>query len=1053
MFYNINYMKEKILKNKIVDEESQYEKEMQIKADENLAKIKNLEDKTKKDEQGKIDTETENKELEEMIEEEDEEEIIAPYKKRERVKTVLDRKEKVVRKKIIQPDEDFSDELNNYQKEREGEKEKKADELAGRVVDKIIENSKIKTEKEKKIHEELKEHRKKVLARYEEVKKRQEEIAPLVGDSKNKNLAEEYDELIKESLSLEKEIHQTKEIGEHTISLPDEPTKKENKIIKKKETKNKEVVPEKNIEKKDVKVVKENKEIKEKEKSVEENKKEADEKRIMGLELEMKLEDAREKYVREYDKCKKEADKERLIDKTRNAVFNILAGVKNLFSKKKIEYKKEVKVEDYFKKETIEAKKAYDKARVEKGNFMYDTRRAELEKAGLKGKDLENALINYKATEILSQTIIEERQKIIDMKAEKMPIKIALWKRLVDGYMKIEPRWKKVALSTLLFLPLSAAGAVGAGAIASYGVVGLAGLAGVKFTASMLIGAGVGHLAKGIDWAKKGADLKFKEKQDQERSRLTDEFSTGKLSVEEYEKGIGLIENEEKKRARNRTLLKFGVGGALALAAGYGSYTAMGYGVEHLGGAHAIDATSGADMNHSHITSGPRPPLTSAGHNPETGFKIKYPFPIKEGLPHPNIEVSVLPGKGAISTLRELQNSLKVEYGNDLNHAPASVRHILETDPHKLAQEYGMYEPGQDAESALIKPGASFRVDGHGNVNYHEVGVKNDLVLEKGIDTKGLHSYEGKMIDTDHPVTKESFAPPEQVDPVTGEPINGVVEPDNINIDDNQFKAPVQVNPDTAPQVIPEEKPISFKHFDFKNEDHILSIDGKGGSLKMQFLYDENGKIIDVDVAGRTSNIGPNPYILEGELEKLEKFNRLDADVDILKMTSEARFLDLLPKDTLEYKFLSGEVANMQKGIIDNYGNVLNPDRIVEASSINVPLEEVTRPNILSPEMEIATKEIYINNIKHLFPNEKSIGLWDTIKNDVSVEKIMELSKENGLAEEFKPLLSYIEKLTKVSGLTPTLETPITNAESIPHFMIRAEETIAKMGRLDEIKL
>ncbi|MFA7000356.1 MAG: hypothetical protein WC241_04570 [Candidatus Paceibacterota bacterium] len=790
----------------------------------------------------------------------------------------------------------------------------------------------------------------------------------------------------------------------------------------------------------------------------------------LETELDKKIEATREKYVEEYKKCKKEADKERLIDKTRNSVFNILAGAKNLFSKHKIEYKKSIKVEDYFTKEMTDAKKEYNQARIEMGETMYNQKKAELEKAGLTGEDLETALTQYKATEILAKTIIDERQKIIDAKAEGAPIKPALWKRLIDGYMSIKPKWKRVALSTIIFLPISAMGAVGAGAIASYGVYGLAGLAGVKFGASMAIGAGVGHLAKGIDWAKKGADLKFKENQDQEKLRLENEFATGKIDVEEYEKEIELIENEEKKRARNRMLLKAGTGGLLALAAGYGSYTAMGLGVEHMGNSvhSGVDAITGPDISHTptgtaihtgtpSISDHPRPPLASAGTNPEAGFKIKYPFPIKtpeadnlppgthgvlklhENIVHTNVEATALHGKGAIATLRELQHNLKVEYGNDLDNAPASVKHILNTDAHKLAEEYGMYKPGQDAESAFIKSGSSFKVDANGNVTYHEVGVKTDINLEKGTDIKVNTQYAGKMFDSDHsgietnpdntPTTlPDQYKLPPQVNPVTGEPENVIID-----------KPHTEIPPITK-----------LENLKFKNPLHTISIEKND----IEFKYDANHNLIDIE----HSTHGPasvTDYHIRNEVElsKLDGMESFEARVKIDELGLETELLKQIPPNTYEYKFLLEHIIKSQGEIIKEYGNVLNLEKLDSMYPHTggvIPLEAKT--NILSPETATALKQTYIRNIEHLFPDKK-IEFWREIKDSYSVEKLMHINKEGGLADVYKPLASHIAKLEEISGLKPVLETAITKAESIPSFIIRAEEAIAKMGKLDEIKL
>ncbi|MCX6753567.1 MAG: hypothetical protein NTV03_00730, partial [Candidatus Nomurabacteria bacterium] len=650
--------------------------------------------------------------------------------------------------------------------------------------------------------------------------------------------------------------------------------------------------------------------------------------------------------------------------------------------------------------------------------------------------------INYKATEILAKTIIEERQKLIDMKADGSPIKPALWKRLIDGYMSIKPRWKRVALSTMIFLPASAMGAIGAGAIASYGVVGLAGLAGVKFGASMAIGAGVGQLAKGIDWAKKGSDLKFKEKQVEDKQKLKEKFSEGKIDLNQYEKQLAIYEEEERKRNRNRTITKGVVGGALAIAAGFVAYDAMGHGVEHLKGIHnSVDAVTGPDVS-NHL------------NTPNI-------------IEHANVEATADHGQGAISTLRELQHNLKIEYGNDLNNAPVSVKHILNTDAHKLAQEYGMYKPGQDAESAFIKSGSSFRVDSHGNLTYHAVGIKNDLILERGTDIKASSLYEGKMSDTDHSGVKESFKAPEQVDMETGRPIITHGEGDTIKVEGDQFKAPEQVDMETGKPIVPNNtdlnnskidlipkgNSVKFENFNFGNGDHILSLNENGSSLRMQFIYDNHGKIIDVDAVGNTYNTGSNPYTLEGELEKLEKYKRLDADVDIMKMTSNARFLDKLPHNTHEYRFLSEKVAGMQKEIIDNYGNVINPDKLINSPSINISTENLNVDNNLTPEILEKVHTTLNENVKHLFPNEKSMELWNNAKNNVSAERFMELNKGGEVLDSYKPLFSYMDKLEKISGATPIGETLLHKAESMPDYILRATKIIAEKGELDKIKL
>lgn len=473
---------------------------------------------------------------------------------------------------------------------------------------------------------------------------------------------------------------------------------------------------------------------------------------VQRAELEKKVEETRTKYLAEYKKCKNEADRQKLIAKTKNSIFNIF---------KSSEKKEKVRLADFYTKEFNDSKKEYDETRKKLGDVMYDQKRAELEKAGLTGSDLEKAVEEYSKAEIIAKTIVEEAQKVIDAKAEKP----ALFKKLLDGYSKM-PRWQKIAISTAIFTAAAGLGVVSGGVLAGYG---LGAVAGGKVLKSVGMGMLVGHTSKAIDWVKKGSDLQFIKTQYYKKEDLKDKYSKGEIGQEEYEAGMDVIEKADKSRARNRTMIKMSVGIALAGTAGHYAYDAMGNGIshaEHLSSLHNInnikvDGVTGPDVLNHPIT----PPFAAPTHI--------------------SIEATADHGQGAISTLRELQNNLKVEYGDHLENAPASVKHILSTDPHKLAEEYGMYKPGADAESAFIKSGSSFKVDGAGNVTYHEVGGQ-DITLEKGTDVKVNTMYEGKMSDTDHSGLGEENI----VSTDTGVPASDLI--------DDKYKLPPQVDPITG---------------------------------------------------------------------------------------------------------------------------------------------------------------------------------------------------------------------------------------------------------------
>jgi hypothetical protein len=105
-----------------------------------------------------------------------------------------------------------------------------------------------------------------------------------------------------------------------------------------------------------------------------------------------------------------------------------------------------------------------------------------------------------------------------------------------------------------------------------------------------------------------------------------------------------------------------------------------------------------------------------------------------------NVEVVAHHGQGVINTFHDLQNNLRAEYP-DVNSAPESVKHILSTSDTDLAKEYGVYRPGEEAESAKIFTGDKLILNKEtgGIVFKHIRGGEH--ILQKGV------KYLGEMFD------------------------------------------------------------------------------------------------------------------------------------------------------------------------------------------------------------------------------------------------------------------------------------------------------------------
>ncbi|MEI6660376.1 MAG: hypothetical protein WCK91_03060, partial [bacterium] len=138
-----------------------------------------------------------------------------------------------------------------------------------------------------------------------------------------------------------------------------------------------------------------------------------------------------------------------------------------------------------------EFKKEYDIARVGFGNKMLEEKKSELIDSGLSGEALEKAIVEFKATEVLQTLIIDERQKIIDARAEKADAENkekGFMRNMLDktlkGYLTMKPAWKKRAISiAITMIPAAVAAGISAPAIISLG-----GLALVKIGRSMAVG-------------------------------------------------------------------------------------------------------------------------------------------------------------------------------------------------------------------------------------------------------------------------------------------------------------------------------------------------------------------------------------------------------------------------------------------------------------------------------------------------------------------------------------------------------------------------------------
>ncbi len=518
--------------------------------------------------------------------------------------------------------------------------------------------------------------------------------------------------------------------------------------------------------------------------------KEAEEKKVADKEgkledpLGLKLDKAREIYAEKY--------KEFLADrKKKTNIF--VRGFRWAFGSKA----KDSEIPENLKK--LEAE--YDKTAAEFGQQMYADKKTELTGSKMSAVEQTIELKRYKQNDVFTKIIVEEQSKLNALKAENLPPKEkGIWKKSLDWFVK-QPRWKKIAITTVLSTGIIAAILPGTVAVAG-GVAAYAGTRFVRGFAGSIIGQSA---AKAYDWLFKEKSLEKRVLAEKELSEIFAEESFD-TSLAKSKKEYAEILERERKAKRERLITKimitvaagglasYGVGGILntddlspeqALASGAGETPA--------------GATPGVHPPES-VTPPPTTPVSpySPGQIVEKGdgFQIvkepgTYPVPETPAVapdqaqnPETTPTVEYTPStpssvefssKGAIQTILDMREKIHQDYP-DLSKAPHSVQEFMHGSATEQSIKLGMFDPNNPngAESAMLWKGSTLDFDEHGNLSYHDIktGETHELIHEQG-DAETVQKYGGKMFDSDH--SAETTAPE--------------------TLDDTGSRAPVQVNP------------------------------------------------------------------------------------------------------------------------------------------------------------------------------------------------------------------------------------------------------------------
>ena len=388
----------------------------------------------------------------------------------------------------------------------------------------------------------------------------------------------------------------------------------------------------------------------------------------------------------------------------------------------------------------------YDKALFEYGNDLYKQESERLSTLSGDPASIESQLKKYKSENIFKEVVIDEAQKLSDSKVEALPRKerSAIYKFFA---------WYN-SLNTFQKRALSIGAVTGIGfAIISASSVGVAGAgmwAGTKVLRSVtgaFAGEGaayaVGRLAKGEADHARETGIDSAKSVIENLSWNNEAFEQAKLQYQKtLEEHTRRTNNIRKKQMWTKIL----VGGATSFSL---SYT---HAFENTGLGNNLDnaraSVSPEEVANNDTLKSTHEALRGAQGNVKTldGIIIED-APVTPELKVGAVSIPVSEN-GAIATVAELKSKLVEQFGGDLSKAPANVQHIINTNETQLAKDWGLFNPNQPDESAMMLKGSTLDFNKDGSVTLHEIrrdGSLHDTMLSG----EGAKTYGGEMFNSD----------------------------------------------------------------------------------------------------------------------------------------------------------------------------------------------------------------------------------------------------------------------------------------------------------------
>ncbi len=436
---------------------------------------------------------------------------------------------------------------------------------------------------------------------------------------------------------------------------------------------------------------------------------------------ELALDDARQKYSDEYYAFMEE----------RKRTLGTTGRIKEFF------YGKDINDSDT-PQSFRDAKEAYSQARYKLHDKYIEDERMRLMMGSMSGQEIEEYLGFYNQNSLFYKLVIEEREKINQLNAEKLPIKQKnILKKALDKYMSM-PATARLAISTGVFALI----AIGTGGIGSWATAGTwaASKAG-RMVLGNMTGHGVAAIFKGVENRAGGSPEQIKQREIEE---LKEQFRSGK-NLEMLESKYAEALEKETNTKRKRLIIR-----ALASGIAVGTMGLWGPAIEGMGGVPHVNNDSippgvhggGPHIDSTHIYKEPVIPVdtahaispvdtahvspadtthispdTTTTHTPDTNQNIPPVTP-----EHFNkIEYKLEEGDGGIKFFRHIKADFEKLHpeGSDQANWTQDMKNISQYSDEQLAKMYGMYD---GKLSAMMHLGGVGGLDDSGHLYYNEGG-------------------------------------------------------------------------------------------------------------------------------------------------------------------------------------------------------------------------------------------------------------------------------------------------------------------------------------------